>query len=68
MLNLATQHERSEKLISLQSNKVQISSKELKEEKKMIKMLTKTVNRPNIRDILESKELMELRKKYPASK
>ena len=52
MLNLATQHERSEKLLALQSNKVQISSKDLKEEKKMIKLLTKTFNRPNIKEVL----------------
>ena len=55
MLNSATQHERSEKLLALQSNKVQISSKDLKEEKKMIKLLTKTFNRPNIKEVLLSK-------------
>lgn len=56
LLHESTQHERSEKLSDLQFNKVHISAKDLKEEKKFIKLLTKTTNRPTIYEVKESKE------------
>ena len=41
-----------------------LTNKELKEEKKMIKLLTKTFNRPSIKQIINSKQMQELRNKY----
>jgi serine/threonine protein kinase len=64
LLHESTQHERSEKLSDLQLNKVHISAKDLKEEKKFIKLLTKTMNRPTIYEVKESKEYQLLKEKY----
>ncbi len=64
LLNHCTHHERTDKLQSLQHNRVELPQ-ELKEEKKLIKLLTRTNNRPSLQEVQASRELRELRGKYP---
>ena len=64
LLHECTQHERSERLGGLQANRVQMG-KELKEEKKLIKMMTRAGKRPTLFEVRESREYQQLKQKYP---
>lgn len=65
MFNQCTQHERHDKITSLQLNTVVLPSKQFKEERKLIKLLTKPISlRPSIPELLTSNELLSIKDKY----
>ena len=65
MFKECTHHERHDKINALQTNSVQLNTKDLKEEKKLIKLLTKpSCLRPTIAEVLASKEWLVLQGKY----
>ena len=65
LLHNCTQHERHQKINGLQVNSVDFSLKEGREQKKLIKLLTKPLgSRPTVKQVLTSRQWNALRRKY----